>query len=217
MAEAVLKGIYTVQSKLDELPQKNGQLIFVGDVNKICMDFNDKRIIYEQIVTLKTESERTSLLAPSDLFYFVIETCVLWRYTKGQWNQLTTNPAMLIQYAESSFEFPDSGDEKVLYVAENHIYRWDGTTSTYKKMTVDENDLLLAITSVKEYVDEQLDKKITRVESFSNLPAVGDKKVQYVVRDENATYRWDEDELKYYCIGRDYNNIEIIDTSVSLN
>lgn len=32
----------------------------------------------------------------------------------------------------------------------------------------------------------------------------------YMIKEENASYRWDEENSKYYCIGRDYNEIEII-------
>ena len=49
-----------------------------------------------------------------------------------------------------------------------------------------------------------------QVESKTNLPNVGSEGTVYFVKDENATYRWDETGLKYYCTGRDYREIKVI-------
>ena len=42
------------------------------------------------------------------------------------------------------------------------------------------------------------------------LPSIGKENMIYVARDENKTYRFNEDSLTYYCIGSDYNEIEVI-------
>lgn len=42
------------------------------------------------------------------------------------------------------------------------------------------------------------------------LPTVGESDAVYFITEENATYRWDEVNLKYYCCGRDYSEIEVI-------
>lgn len=42
------------------------------------------------------------------------------------------------------------------------------------------------------------------------FPSIGKENMIYVARDENKTYRFDEDSLTYYCIGSDYNEIEVI-------
>jgi hypothetical protein len=47
--------------------------------------------------------------------------------------------------------------------------------------------------------------------SYFEFPNVGDKGTFYVDTSENSTYRWDEDDMKYYCVGTDYKNIEEID------
>ena len=49
-----------------------------------------------------------------------------------------------------------------------------------------------------------------QVEALANLPNVGSENTVYFVKDENATYRWDDAGLKYYCTGRDYNEIKVI-------
>ena len=49
-----------------------------------------------------------------------------------------------------------------------------------------------------------------QVEALANLPNVGSENTVYFVKNENATYRWDEAGLKYYCTGRDYREIKVI-------
>ena len=49
-----------------------------------------------------------------------------------------------------------------------------------------------------------------QVEALANLPNVGSENMVYFVKNENATYRWDEAGLKYYCTGRDYQEIKVI-------
>lgn len=43
-----------------------------------------------------------------------------------------------------------------------------------------------------------------------DFPTVGEKDALYIAADENAAYRWNEGDLHYYCIGRDYNEIKLI-------
>lgn len=88
----VLSVCATVGSKLPELVIKDGQLIFVKDKRTIALDIGGKRTFYTQIEELATEAARTSLLAPvTGLYYFVVETSVLWTYRDG-WVQITTPP-----------------------------------------------------------------------------------------------------------------------------
>lgn len=96
----ILSVISTTASRLPSLPIVNGQLIFIKDKQKVMLDIGDKRTAYNQIIILQTESERTSLLAPiSELFYFVIETNILWTYQTEGWVQITTPPSSIEQTA----------------------------------------------------------------------------------------------------------------------
>ena len=98
--KAILSVVETTASRLPDLSIKNGQLIFVKDSQKIALDIDGKRIFYNQTVVLQTETERTSLLAPiTGLFYFVIETAILWTYQTEGWIQITTPPASVEQTA----------------------------------------------------------------------------------------------------------------------
>lgn len=53
-------------------------------------------------------------------------------------------------------------------------------------------------------------KHIFQYESKLNFPNVGDVNSLYIATSENAAYRWNENDLFYYCIGRDWQEIELI-------
>ena len=84
----IIDVISTTNSKLSNLPIKDGQLIFVHDSKKIALDYKNARTVYEQIQVLEKESNRTELLAPINSFYFVVETSILWKNENVQWKQL---------------------------------------------------------------------------------------------------------------------------------
>lgn len=126
----VLSVCATVGSKLSDLTIKDGQLTFVRDKHKIALDFGGKRTFYNQIEELATEQARVSLLAPvTGLFYFVIETAVLWTYQNG-WVQITTPPKEIVFFGT---ELPELGVTKTLYVDTNkkEISVWDDETAGY--------------------------------------------------------------------------------------
>lgn len=126
----VLSVCATIGSKLPNLAIKDGQLIFVQDKHKIALDFGGKRVLYHQIEELATESARKSMLAPvTGLFYFVIETAVLWTY-RDKWVQITTPPKEVVFFGT---ELPELGVTKTLYVdtGRKEISVWDESTSGY--------------------------------------------------------------------------------------
>ena len=207
MSEPILKAIYTVDSKLNDLPIENQQIIFVGDRNKVCLDFKNKRHVFEQIMDIDTDSARKSIIAPIDSYYFVKDTCVLWRYMNGEWNQLTTSPAIHIEYGDTADDFPDIGKDFVLYISQDIIYRWDVSSSTYKPMTVNPSRIDEIVSDLQNYADS----RTLEVSVRGELPSVGTSGIRYVVKDENKTYRWDDTNMKYFCVGSDYNDIDVID------
>ena len=99
--DVILKVISTVDSKLASLEQKDGQLIFCKDTQKILLDLNGVRTAYEQIITINTDSQRTEILAPVDGFYFVLDTHILWRYS-AEWIQITSQPADVVKINQGS-------------------------------------------------------------------------------------------------------------------
>lgn len=89
----VLSAWTTVDSKVTDLGINDGQLIFVRDKHKIALDFDGKRTFYSLIEELATDGARMSMLAPiTGLYYYVIETAVIWTYRDG-WVQITAPPA----------------------------------------------------------------------------------------------------------------------------
>ena len=51
---------------------------------------------------------------------------------------------------------------------------------------------------------------VVNVNTRAELPNIGVENCIYIVKEENATYRWDDTNLKYFCVGRDYQEIQII-------
>ena len=126
----VLSLCATIGERVKELAIKDGQLIFVQDKHRIALDFNGKRVFYNQIEELNTEQERTSLLAPiSGMYYFVIDEAVLWTY-QNRWIQITSRPEEIVFIGT---ELPELGSAKTLYVDKTNkaISVWDTETNQY--------------------------------------------------------------------------------------
>lgn len=137
-AKPILSVCATVASKLPDLAIKNGSLIFVQDKHRVALDFNDRRVFYNQIEELASEAERQSILAPvTGLYYFVIDTAVLWTY-QGKWVQITTSPEDIVFIGT---DMPELGKKKTLYVnkTEKEISVWDEDTESYITVA-DKND-----------------------------------------------------------------------------
>lgn len=52
--------------------------------------------------------------------------------------------------------------------------------------------------------------KELRFANHYEFPSIGDSECLYIAKDENATYRYDDEDRAYYCVGRDYKQIEAI-------
>lgn len=66
-------------------------------------------------------------------------------------------------------------------------------------------------------LEEQVVETITEYDSYLLFPTVGKKGILYIDKEENCSYRYDEENLKYYCIGTDYKQIEIINGGILNN
>lgn len=61
---------------------------------------------------------------------------------------------------------------------------------------------------------EWLDSLKVQSETYSSIyefPNIGQAGVFYTDTSENRIYRWDEEDLKYYCVGSDWSQIKCID------
>ena len=130
----VLSVIATTSERIKDLVIKNGQLIFVQDVGRIAFDFKDKRKFYNQIEELDTELIRQGLESPvNGVYYFVIETAVLWTYRNDKWVQITTPPEEIVFIGT---EFPELGVKQTIYAnitdGNEHIAVWDEESDNYK-------------------------------------------------------------------------------------
>lgn len=113
-AASVLSVYTTVNSKIADLPIKDGQLIFIRDEHAVALDFGGKRTTYNQIEELTTEEARTSLLAPvSGRYYFVMDPPVLWRYQEDGWVQITTPPESLDAVLQEAKDYTDTVSKRV--------------------------------------------------------------------------------------------------------
>ena len=66
---------------------------------------------------------------------------------------------------------------------------------------------------VIKITDNLLESHVVTEDSYFDFPAVGDGNTIYIASDTGRSYKWDSDELKYICIGTDYNAIDLIDGS----
>lgn len=120
----------TTSDKIGDFLIKDGQLIFIQDVETIAFDWRGKRKYYNQIVELETDYERENLLEPvNSKYYFVIGTGVLWRYFNG-WTQITSKPDEIVCIG---IELPELGSENTLYVQKEarEILVWDEEKGEY--------------------------------------------------------------------------------------
>ena len=129
MATTATKFITTTEDRVNLLPVSNGQVIFVRDSRKICLDYQDIRTEYGQIIVLTDENHRLSIANPFNTFYFVLDTHVLWHFDK-QWIPLTTPPKQEVIFVGSYEDLPTTGVSGILYTTDKDIYVWNGEAYT---------------------------------------------------------------------------------------
>jgi hypothetical protein len=93
------------------------------------------------------------------------------------------------------------------------VLKLNGITRNYTGIT---NDQLQVLIDNKESAIEVKLIPHTYANSF-DFPNIGDEAVIYIDEQNNKSYRWSNKELKYYCIGSDYNDIKIINGGDSQN
>ncbi len=129
---AQMKLIYALASKLNDLPISNGQIIYAPDDNIICLDMRNQRFTYKTIRTFATDAERLAATSASVGFYYVEETNIIWRKTlNGTWKQVTSSKMKSVVYGHTELDFPQIGEEGVLYYSDRGIYRWDPQSEKY--------------------------------------------------------------------------------------
>lgn len=126
-----LKVIATSSSRIRDLVIRDNQLILIRDLGRIAFDSKGKRVFYNQIVELETESDRLSLVNPISGYYFVVGSACLWFY-KNEWVQITEKPQEILFIG---VEFPELGQENKIYInktnGNENISVWDEDMGNY--------------------------------------------------------------------------------------
>ena len=130
MANTKAKLFYTKEKYLSTLPVKDGQIIFVPESHKVCLDMSKTRHTYQTIEEFKTEAERLSVNTPHKGFYFVEETNTIWRYSSS-WNRINSSGLNPIVYGETEEEFPVEGNKESLYFTDEGIFNWKEAAGKY--------------------------------------------------------------------------------------
>ena len=118
---AAVSFICSSSEKLDSIPFKAGQIIFVQDQRAIYVD-GTERTCYQQIIFLNSEAQRVALSIPIHSFYFIEETKCLWEYDNG-WHQITSPPKEQILFDDKdNFHIP--GENNILYIDGTDMYRY---------------------------------------------------------------------------------------------
>lgn len=67
---------------------------------------------------------------------------------------------------------------------------------------------------IKELISSE-SKNVVEKQNYLSFPSVGDPNLFYIDTENNSVYRWDGNEMKYFCIGKNYENIDVISGGTS--
>lgn len=102
--------------------------------------------------------------------------------------------------------------EKVIKI-EADVGQFQGVTRNYAGIENDATDVVINNAESTIEVKLKSQQYATRYE----FPNIGNEGVLYSDIGENKTYRWDGTDLKYYCVGSNYEDIKIINGGNSNN
>lgn len=67
---------------------------------------------------------------------------------------------------------------------------------------------------LKIYLDkliaETKESTVIPMESYLQFPTIGNVNAIYIDKGAGKIYRWDDEDIKYYCVGADYSTIQVI-------
>lgn len=142
MAATKMVVYVTTSARLPELPQNDGQVIFVRDTREIYMDWMGARVNYTVLQVIATEADRQMILSTASAgFYFVEGTGILWHYDGENWSPINEEVSPL--YFGGKESFPAVGQRDMLYITDNAIYKWIDATQEYMVVSnkTDWNDI----------------------------------------------------------------------------
>lgn len=78
---------------------------------------------------------------------------------------------------------------------------------------LDSSGLQILIKKILSEVDKSRDSVVLEFESFLNFPTTGKQNTLYIDTTNNKIYRWDDDNVKFYTVGSNYEDISFIDAN----
>lgn len=90
----------------------------------------------------------------------------------------------------------------------------DSNSNSNANKYIDYDGMGIYTEEVKKLIKKIALESSDKIKTYQNhlyFPIVGDSTALYIASEENKTYRWDADNLKYFCIGSDWENIDVID------
>lgn len=113
------------------------------------------------------------------------------------------NNANGIESGFSDNNFTNSDKSKVLSI-DNKLEVANIIAGTNITLSTLNNDITISSTGSSNNM------LIKRYDTKLDLPVVGDESFLYMITDEFASYIWSDTTNLYYCVGRDFNEINII-------
>jgi len=95
--------------------------------------------------------------------------------------------------------------EKVIRI-NAEVGQFQGITRNYAGVTNDATEVV--INNAESTIEVRL--RSQQYATKHEFPNIGNEGVLYTDIGENKTYRWDNNQLKYYCVGSNYEDIKII-------
>ena len=126
----------TNSEHISEIDVSVGNLLYCEDTKRIYLDGQNGRVCYDSIMVFELDSERELYQNPTEGFYFVEETHILWRYANDEWVEVTAPPSSNVVFIPKS-ELPAEGESEVLYVCDQEMFTWDADGNEYLSMNAD--------------------------------------------------------------------------------
>lgn len=132
------------------------------------------------------------------------------------------NGTLSIQRVVGSLPSVADAKEDVIYIFNNIAYLFNNGfyEPLGKDYSIEIQNIQLDIENIKKDMSGLGDRvtelensgsnDVTEAPTIAQFPAMGKVNHTYVCLSENATYRWDPENLRYVCVGRDYMNIKEI-------
>ena len=81
---------------------------------------------------------------------------------------------------------------------------------------IENNEGSVPSSAVVSKLNDKLNETAQMIQTYdtlSSFPTTGKENVLYIETETNKAYRWDDENIRFYCVGSDYNEINIIDGS----